>query len=104
MSQFMALVREVEVDHRGCEWGRPHRALPEPGVPTGFAPVGGVGMSLGMHGDVHVSHPGPVFGDAAGALDTGAPHGRERRRPVLVRTPRGRKEPGRVTRGLPGGA
>jgi hypothetical protein len=43
-----------------------------------------------------------VCGGAAGARDTGAPPGRERRRTVWVSTPGGGQAPGGVTRGWPG--
>jgi hypothetical protein len=100
----MPFVGEVEVDHRGFELGMPQVALDEPGVDTGFEQMGGVGMSQGMDGDAHFRDPGTVFGGAEGALDTGATHGRERRRTLLVITPRGRKEPGLVTMGFPVGS
>jgi hypothetical protein len=100
----MAFVSAVEGDHRGFEWGMPQGALDETGVDTGFEQLGGVGMSQGMDGDAHCGDSGTVFGGAAGALDPGATHGRERRRTVLGIPPRGGKEPGGVTRGFPVGA
>ena len=82
----------------------PQGALHAPGIHTGFAQLGGGGMPQGMAGDAGFGDPGPVCGLAAGALDTGATHGRESRRTLLVIAPGSRKEPGRVTRGFPGGA
>src|SRR5262249_37177972 len=52
----------------------------------------------------HFRDLGPVFGLAEGALDTGATHRRSRRRPLWVLAPGGRKEPGGVPMGFPGGA
>ena len=57
-----------------------------------------------MNGHVCFGDPGTVFGGAKGALDTGATHGRGRRRTLCVISPGGGKEPGRVTMGFPGGA
>lgn len=101
---FMAFVSEVEVDHRGFELGVSQVALDEPGMHAGFEQMGGVGMPQGMEGDAHFGDPGPVFGGAEGALDTGATYGGGRRRTLGVIPPGGGKEPGGVTVGFPGGA
>ena len=77
---FMPFVGEVEGDHRGFELGVPQVALDEPGVHASFEQMGGVGMPQGMDGDAHCGDPGPVFGCAEGALDTGATHRGGRRR------------------------
>jgi hypothetical protein len=66
--------------------------------------MGGRGMPAGMEGDAGCGNPGAVCGWAAGALDTGPAPGRGSRRAVLVLTPGGRKEPGVLPMGCPGGA
>jgi hypothetical protein len=65
---------------------------------------GGGGMSEGREGHAQLSDPGTVVGGAEGALDPGATPGGGRRRAVFVMAPGGGQEPGRVTRGCPGGA
>jgi hypothetical protein len=45
-----------------------------------------------------------VFGFTEGALDTGATHGRESRRTLVVIAPGSGKEPGGMPMGFPGGA
>jgi hypothetical protein len=101
---LMACVSQVEGEHRGCEWGVPQGALDEPRLDARVQQMRGVGMAQGRDGDAHGGHPGPVCGGTAGALDPRATHGRGRRRTVGVSAPSGGKEPGGVTRGLPGGA
>ncbi len=84
--------------------GVPQGALDEPGRHARFEQMGGGGMPQGGEGDAHVRDPGPLCGGTKGARNTGATHGRGRRRTLVVIPPRGRQEPGRVTRGFPGGA
>ena len=79
-------------------------ALDEPGGHASFKEMGSVGMPQGMDGNAHFGDPGPVFGLAEGALDTGAPHGGGRRRTLEVIAPRSGEEPGGVTMGFPIGA
>jgi hypothetical protein len=57
-----------------------------------------------MDGHTCFGDPGTVFGCAEGALDTGATHGRGRRRAVFLIAPGGGQEPGLVTMGLPVGS
>ena len=84
--------------------GVPQGALDAPRMHARCEQRGGVGMPPGMDGDAHCADPGPVFGGAEGALDTGAAHGRGRRWAVLVVSPGGGKAPGGMPRGFPGGA
>jgi hypothetical protein len=56
-----------------------------------------------MDGDASLGDPGPVFGDAEGALDPGATQRGSRGRTLGMTPPGGGKEPGGVPRGLPGG-
>jgi hypothetical protein len=100
----MAFMGAVEGDPRGFALGMASIALEETGVDTGCEQMGGGGMPQGRDGDARFGEPGTVFGGAEGALDPGAPHGPESGRTWLVITPSGRKEPGGVTMGLPGGA
>ena len=74
------------------------------GLHAGFQQMGGVRMPQGMEGHAGFGDAGPLFGFAEGALDTGATHGRGRRRTLGVIPPGGGKEPGGVTMGFPGGA
>ena len=69
-----------------------------------FEQMGGIGMPEGMDGHACFGDSSPVFGLAAGALDTGAPHGRGGRRAWFLIPPSGGKEPGLVPMGFPGGA
>jgi hypothetical protein len=101
---FLACVGEVYIDHGRCELGVPQGALDEPRLHASFEQMGGVGMPQGMDGDAHVADASPVFGGTAGPLDTGATHGRGRRRALVVVPPGGGKEPGGVPMGFPGGA
>jgi hypothetical protein len=57
-----------------------------------------------MDGHAGFAHAGSLCGCAEGALDAGSTHGGGSRRTVLVIAPGGRKEPGGVTMGFPGGA
>ena len=82
----------------------PQVALDETGIDAGFEQMGGVGMPEGMDGHARFGDPGPVFGCAEGALDTGATHGGGRRRALLLIAPGGGKEPGLVAMGFPVGA
>ena len=100
----MALVGEVEVDHRGCELGVAQGALDETGIDTGFEQMGGVGMPEGRDGDSGLVNAGTVFGVAEGPLDTAPTHWGGRGGTVELSAPGGRKEPGRVPMGFPGGA
>ena len=79
-------------------------ALDQPGIHAGFEQMCGVGMPKGMDGDACFRDPGTVFSGTEGALDTGATHGRGRRRAVFLIAPRRGKEPGRVTVGFPVGS
>src|SRR5262249_14978666 len=79
-------------------------ALNEPRIHPGFEPMGGVGMPQGMDSDAGFGALGPVCGLAEGALDTGATHGRESRRTVVVIAPGSGKEPSQVAMGFPVGA
>jgi hypothetical protein len=99
----MPCVGEVEGDHGGCEWGVPQGARDETGSDPSFEPRGGVGMPERRDGHAGCGEPGPWCGCAEGALHTGATHGGERRRTVVLIAPSGGKEPGRVTVGLPRG-
>ena len=69
----------------------PQVALDETGIHARFEQMRGIGMPQGMDGHADFGDPGPVFGGAEGALDTGATHGRGRRRTLFVITPRGGK-------------
>ena len=60
-------------------------------------------MAERMDGDTGFGEASALGGGAPGALDPGATHGEGRRRTVGVLPPGGRKEPGGVTRGFPGG-
>ena len=100
----MAFVGQVKVNHRGCELGVPQGVLDELGIDARFKQMGGVRMSEGMDGDAHFGDAGPLLGFAEGALDTGAPHGRGRRRALFLIAPSGGKEPGLVPMGFPVGA
>ena len=82
----------------------PQGTLDETGVHTSFKQMGGVRMAQGMDGHACCGHAGSRCGCAEGALDAGATHGGGSRRTVLVIPPGGRKEPGLVTMGFPGGA
>jgi len=98
---FLACVGEVEGDHRGVEVGVPQGARHETGMHAGFEEMGGVGMPQGRDGHACCGDPGPVCGGAAGALDTGATHGRGSRSAVVVIAPSGGQAPGRVPGGFP---
>ena len=100
---FLAFVGEREVDHRGFELRMAHGALDEPGIHAGFKEMGGVGMPQGMDGHTGFGHASPLCGFAEGPLDTAPTHGRSRHRTVGVIPPGGRKEPGRMAMGFPGG-
>jgi hypothetical protein len=95
---------EVEGEPGGCELGMAQGALHEAGMHARFTPMRGVGMPEGMDGHTCCGAPSPVLGWAEGALDTGAAHRGSRRRTLGVIAPGGRKEPGRVPMGVPGGA
>jgi len=82
----------------------PQGALDEPGMHTGFEEMGGVGMPERMDSHACFGDASPVFGRAEGALDTGATHGIGSRRTLFLIAPRGGKEPGPGTVGVPGGA
>jgi len=99
----MPCVGEVEGDHGGCELGVSQVALDETGIDPSFEQMGGVRMPERMDGHAGCGEPGPWCGCAEGALHTGATHGGERRRTVLVIAPSGGKEPGLVTVGFPRG-
>jgi hypothetical protein len=66
--------------------------------------MGGVGMAQRRHGHAHCGEPGARCGGAAGARATGATHGGSRRGTWGVIPSGGGQAPGRVARGLPGGA
>jgi hypothetical protein len=61
-------------------------------------------MSEGRDGHTCFGDAGSLCGGAESALDTGPTHGRGRSRTLLVIAPGGRKEPGLMTMGFPGGA
>ena len=100
----MALVGEVSGDQRGCEWGMPQGALDETGRDAGCEQMGGVGMPEGMDGSTGLGKAGPVFGWAEGPLDTAPTHWGGRGWTWELIAPGGRKAPGRVPMGCPGGA
>lgn len=58
----------------------------------------------GRESDAGFGHASTVCGCAAGALDTGAPHGGGSRRTLGVIPPSGGQEPGGVPMSVPGGA
>ena len=99
----MTGVGEVEGDHGRCAVGVSQGALDEPGIDPGCEQVGGLRMPEGMDGDPGCGDPSTLCGCAAGALDTGAAHGAGSRRTLFVVPPGGRKEPGPVPVGSPGG-
>jgi len=45
---FLALLGEVEIEHRGFELGMAHVALDDAQVDPGFEEVGGVGVAQGV--------------------------------------------------------
>ena len=98
---FMALVGEVEGDHRGFELGMAQVARDEPGIDTGFEQMGGVRMPEGMDGYTGFGDAGSLFGFTEGALDAGPTHWIGSRRTLAVIAPGGGKEPGRGTMGFP---
>ena len=100
----MAFGGAVSVDHRGCELGVAQGAWDETGIDAGSEPMGGGGRPAGRDGDTCFGHAGTVFGCAEGPLDTAPTQWGGRGWPVEVSAPGGRKEPGRVPMGLPGGA
>jgi hypothetical protein len=73
-------------------------------VHASFEPRGGGGMPEGRDGHTRLGHAGTVCGGTEGALATGPAHGRGRCGTVVVIPPGGGQEPGRMTRGVPGGA
>ena len=79
-------------------------AWEETGLDAGCEQMGGVGMPEGRDGDTGFGPAGTVLGFAEGPLDTAPTHWEGRGWTVEVIAPGGRKEPGRVPRGFPGGA
>ncbi len=82
----------------------PQGALDETEVHAGFEQMGGVRMSEGRDGHTCLGDAGSWCGCAEGALDAGPTPGGGRHRTVLLIPPGGGKEPGVVTRGVPGGS
>jgi hypothetical protein len=101
---LLPCVGEVEGDQGGFEWGMSQGALAKTGMHAGCQEMGGLGMPQRRAGHTGGGDPGPWCGCAEGTLDPGATHGDGRRRTWFLSAPRGGKEPGGVTRGLPGGA
>jgi hypothetical protein len=100
----MPCMGEGSRDHGGCALGVPQGALDEAGIDAGCQERGGVGMSEGLEGDTGFGEPGALCGCAAGSLAPGATQRGGGGRTVAWVAPRGGKEPGRVSRGCPGGA
>lgn len=101
---FRPLVGKVAVEHRGFELRGPQGALDEPRMHAGFQQMGGVRMSEGMDGHPGFGEAGSLFGDAAGAWDTGATQRGSRRRTLGVLPPGGGKKPSGVPMSCPVGA
>jgi hypothetical protein len=100
----MPFMSEMEVEHGGFAWGMSQVALDEPRIDAGFQQRGGIRMAEGMNGHAGFGNVGTVFGFAESALDTRATHRSSRRRTLGMIPPGGRKEPGGVPMGFPGGA
>ena len=91
-------------DPGGFALGRPQGALEETRLDAGLQEMGGVRMAEGRERAPCFGEPGSRFGGPEGALDTGATQRGGCGRTVSLVAPRGGKEPGGVTRGVPGGA
>jgi hypothetical protein len=100
----MAWVGAVSREHRGCELGVSQGAMDEPGMHASFAQRRSVGLPQGVDGRAPWGNAGALCGCAEGALATGATQRGGCGRTVSLVAPRGGKEPGGVTVGLPIGA
>src|SRR5947199_6498553 len=100
---FLAFGGAVSGDQGGCALSMPEGALDEPGGDASFEQRGSVRMAEGRDGDTGCGDASSLCGCAKGALDPGATHREGRRRTVGVIPPGGRKAPGGVTMGGPGG-
>ena len=99
----MTFLTQRQRDHGGVEPRVSQGTWDETEVHAGCKQRGGVRMSERMDGDLAFGHASTVCGCTAGALDAGTTHGFSGSKAWLLITPGGRKEPGRVTGGFPGG-